>query len=279
MKLSGILSFTLFGASAFAAPHPHSGLARRLERRAAERASRTSNTLNRIEPTYGTDGDVGNDTHVQYSANWAGAVLTSPPSGETFNLVSAQFVVPTPEAPLGGQNSDYSASAWVGIDGDTYSKAIWQSGVDFTISSIGEVSFDAWYEWYPNPAVDISSFSLSSGDVISVTVSSSSSSKASVTMENLSTGQSVTKSASAPSSNSVLGGQNAEWIVEDFNVAGSQVPFADFGSVLFSNAVASTASSSLGTDGAVIMEIKDDNDNILTHTSLPSSSEVQVNYV
>lgn len=45
----------------------------------------------------------------------------------------------------------YAASAWVGIDGDTASNSILQTGVDFYVegSSIG---FDAWYEWYPDYA-------------------------------------------------------------------------------------------------------------------------------
>lgn len=279
MKISGILSITLFGASVFAAPHPNSGLAQRLERRQAARATRTTNPPKLIgSKAYAADKHNGtNITHVQYSSNWAGAVLTAPPAGETFNSVSAQFVVPSPSVPSGGGDGDYSAAAWVGIDGDTYGNAIWQSGVDFTVSG-GEVSFDAWYEWFPGPSVDISDFSFSAGDTISITVSSSDDSDGSVILENVSTGQSITEYASAPSPDAVLGGQNAEWIVEDFDVGGSQVPFADFGTVLFTNAVASTSSQSVGTDGASIIDIKASNGKILTDVTLPSSSQVRVVY-
>ena len=54
--------------------------------------------------------------------------------------MTATFTVPTPSAGTGSGDS-YSASAWVGIDGDTCSTAILQTGVDFTYSD-GSVSYD-----------------------------------------------------------------------------------------------------------------------------------------
>jgi hypothetical protein len=52
-------------------------------------------------------------------------------------------------------------------------------------------------------------------------------------LNNLSSGESITQSVSAPDSSSRLGGQNAEWIVEDFEEGDGLVPFTNFGSVLF----------------------------------------------
>lgn len=274
MKISAIFSITLFAVSAFAAPYSNGGHARRIERRTA-REIRITNPLKVIGSTDALPDT--NATKVEYSSNWAGAVLTAPPAGETFNSVSGQFVVPTPSVPKGGRGGKYSTAIWVGIDGDTYGNAIWQSGIDISVSG-SQISFDVWYEWFPSPSYDIQGFSISAGDIIIITVSSSSKSEGSVTLENISTGQSVTQSASAPNSNAVLGGQNAEWIIEDFDVGGSQVPFADFGTVLFTNAVASTSSQSVGTDDAVIIEMKDSNGNILTDVSLPSSSEIKIVY-
>ena len=59
----------------------------------------------------------------------------------TFKSVTGTFVVPVPKAPSGGSGGFYSASAWVGIDGDTCDTAILQTGIDFTINN-GEVSYD-----------------------------------------------------------------------------------------------------------------------------------------
>lgn len=89
-----------------------------------------------------------NSTNVEYSENWAGAVVIS----EDISEVTATITVPTPSAPSdddsGFGDDEYCASAWVGIDGDTCETAILQTGVDFCYSG-GEVSYDAWYEWYP----------------------------------------------------------------------------------------------------------------------------------
>lgn len=275
MKLSIFLSSAIFAATILAAPRSKRGLADRVQRR----ATRTHLTAppKIIHEADITEGD--NVTHVQYSDNWAGAVLTAPPAGQTFNAVSGQFTVPTASAPSGGSGT-YSASIWVGIDGDTYGNAILQAGVDVTVNSDGSQSYDSWYEWYPDYAQDFSTdqFSFSAGDVISISITSSDSSDGTTVLENLSTGQSVTQQVSAPDSSSTLGGQNAEWIVEDYESGSSLVSFADFGTVVFSNCVASTSSESLGTDGATIIEIQDSNGNVLTDVSLPSSSEVQVVY-
>jgi Peptidase A4 family len=269
MKLSAVLlSHVLLATSVLASPR---GLAERVAQRAA-RTSRHSNTLNVIEESF------VNSTYVQYSSNWAGAVLTAPPAGQTFNAVSATFTIPTPAAPTSGSGS-WAASAWVGIDGDTYQNAILQTGIDFTITKSGgssSISYDAWYEWFPNYAYDFSGITLSAGDVVSVSVVSSSSTSGKATITNLSTSQTVSKSLS---STARLGGQNAEWIVEDFSSGGKLVPFANFGTVDFTSAVAKTNSQSVGTTGATIIDIETSGGTVLTSVSIPSSSEVVVSYV
>ncbi|OCL13515.1 putative aspergillopepsin-2 precursor, partial [Glonium stellatum] len=214
--------------------------------------------------------------HVQYSSNWSGAVLTSPPSGQTFNGVSGRFTVPTPSKGTGSASS-WSASAWAGIDGDTYGNAILQAGTDFTISSGGAVSYDSWYEWYPDYAYDFSGFSVSAGDVIAVSIVASSSSRGTVTLTNESTGKSVSKTLSAPDSSSTLGGQNAEWIIEDYEENGSQVPIADFGTVTFTDCVATTSSQSVGLNGATVIEIEQ-NGQVVTDVTIESSSSVEIQY-
>ncbi|MCJ1241241.1 hypothetical protein MMC14_009245 [Varicellaria rhodocarpa] len=279
MKFSVILlSNVLFATTILAAPRGR-GLEERVARRAAN--TRLTHPLIPVAPPSTTieEGPLDdNATHVQYSSNWAGAVLTAPPAGQTFNAVSAQFTVPTPSVPSGGSSSgSYSASAWVGIDGDTYGAAILQSGIDFTISG-GRVSYDAWYEWYPNYAIDFSGMTMSAGNVISVSVTSTSASAGNVVLENLSTGKTVTQKLSAPSSSSHLGGQNAEWIVEDYESGSSLVSLANFGTVTFTNCVAKTNSESLGTSGATIIEIESSSNQVLTGVSVPSSSQVKVVY-
>ena len=80
---------------------------------------------------------------------------------------TGSFVIPTPKSPSGGGAA--AASAWVGIDGDTYQNALWQTGCDFTVSG-GRTSYDCWYEWIPNAAIDFSGFTPEAGDTIVATV-------------------------------------------------------------------------------------------------------------
>ncbi|KAL1997993.1 hypothetical protein VTN02DRAFT_247 [Thermoascus thermophilus] len=223
--------------------------------------------------------DRENTTHganVQYSGNWAGGVIESPPAGQTFNAVSAVFTVPNPPSSSGSVGRSAAASAWVGIDGDTYQNAILQTGVDLTVDEWGSVSYDAWYEWYPDYAYDFD-LPISAGDVISLSVVASSSSEGTVVIENLTQGQTVTQTLSAPSPSATLGGQNAEWIVEDFQQNGQQVPFANFGTVLFQDTVAKTASETLDASSATILDIRQ-NGQVLTQVTIPSSSEIEVQY-
>src|ERR1700761_3399123 len=142
-SITAVLINVLLATSALAAPRrAGSTLAQRL----AAREARQGNTLQA-----GPSGRVSNVTEaVQFSSNWAGAVITAPPAGQKFTTVSGRFNVPTPSRPAGAGAGSYSASAWVGIDGDTAGNSILQSGIDFTISSSGAISYQAWYEWFPN---------------------------------------------------------------------------------------------------------------------------------
>ena len=74
-----------------------------------------------------------------------------------------------------------------------------------------------------------------------------------------------------------MGGQNAEWIVEDFDSGGSQVQFANFGSVQFTNTAASTAQQAVSVSSAQVIDIKSGN-TVLTDVSIGSNS-VSIKYV
>uniref|UniRef100_A0A093X7Q5 Aspergillopepsin-2 n=1 Tax=Talaromyces marneffei PM1 TaxID=1077442 RepID=A0A093X7Q5_TALMA len=236
-----VTTVALFAVGAFAESSGH-GLAARVAGR---------NRLSHPKQT--------NNTNTDYSSNWSGAVLTSPPSGTTFTSVSAQFTVPTPQAVNGKAGS---SSAWVGIDGDTYTAAILQTGIDFSVDSSGAASFDAWYEWFPDYAYDFSGIDINAGDTIAVSVVANSNTSGTATIENLSTAQT-----------------NAEWIVEDYESGGSLVTLDNFGTVTFTSASAGLSNGeSVGTDGADLIDLEQ-NRRVLTSVSVPSSSEVVVTYV
>lgn len=108
-----------------------------------------------------------------------------------------------------------------------------------------------------------------------MTVDAASKSSGFATVENLSTGVSVTHIF--PSG---LGGDlcefNAEWIVEDFSVNNALAPFADFGTVEFSSAAASRGGNTYEPSGATIMDIYQDR--ILTSSSVTGNT-VTISYI
>lgn len=141
----------------------------------------------------------------------------------------------------------------------------------------GKPSYSAWYEWFPNFAYDFTNFPISGGDVIQVSVHAKSLMTGTATVDNLTKGKSVTHTFTFPGLQLPLCEQNAEWIVEDFLENGTMVPFANFGTVTFSNATAVDNGSEVGPSGATIYDIKQ-NGKVLTHSS-DTSNSVTVQYV
>jgi hypothetical protein len=253
---TNIVIATLFCASAVLAA-PFTELRRERRQTRARRTLRPQNLTSAVE----TDGLAGTDSiNVQYSTNWAGLVLI----GSGYTSVTGTIVVPTPKKPSGGNTrTQYSASAWVGIDGDTCDSAILQTGLDFYIQG-NQVSFDGWYEWYPDYAYNFDSFALSAGDTVQMTVTASSTGSGIATLDNISTGQSVSHSFSGESAS--LCETNAEWIVEDFSEGNSLVPLADFTTVTFTGASAVSHGSTVDTTGATVLDIRQNNQ-VLTSCS------------
>ncbi|KAL9053238.1 MAG: hypothetical protein Q9162_004905 [Coniocarpon cinnabarinum] len=283
--MKAVAGTALLATATFAAP---SRLQDRLARRAAGLTRRAGGVQHDPSPLIHAPapasapqfgGPESNDTRqIEYSGNWAGAVVTSPPAGTTFSKVVGSFAIPEPQPPANAAAGQYSASAWVGIDGDTYPNAILQAGCDFTADTSGAKSYDCWYEWFPNPLTDFDSFTPAAGDVIEVSVAADSPSQGTAVLTNTRTGQSVNQALTAPSANANLGGQNAEWIVEDFSSGGGFVPFANFGNVAITGASATAGSQTVGISGADILDIQQ-NGKILTTTTIVSDSEVDVKYI
>ena len=131
MKFFAVASAFLLAGSAIAAPNT----AKRFENHRRRANARHQGLPNQRLSKPNTEAS--NNTNVDYSSNWAGAVLV----GSGYKSVTGTFTVPTP-------STTGSGSAWVGIDGDTCQTAILQTGIDWTKSG-SSITYDAWYEWYP----------------------------------------------------------------------------------------------------------------------------------
>lgn len=133
----------------------------------------------------------------------------------------------------------------------------------------------AWYEWYPDYSYYFSEISISAGDVIRVNITALSTTSGRVTIENLSNGQSGGKRLGSVYP---ICQENAEWIVEDYSdYKGNLLPFANFTTVTFDNAMAIGNGSTYTPDGAAIFDIQQ-NGQTLTSVSTHGSS-VTITYV
>ncbi|RDW66684.1 acid protease 1 [Coleophoma crateriformis] len=259
MKFAAIASALLLAGSAVAAPNT-------LKRREANEKRVAASRLRKTNPPVYIEGAKTNNSNVEYSTNWAGAVLI----GTGYTSVTGTFTVPTP-------TTSGSGSAWVGIDGDTCGTAILQTGIDWTKSG-SSITYDAWYEWYPDYAYDFSGITLSAGDSITVTVTATSKTAGTATVKNNTTGKTVTHTFSGSVQGSLCE-YNAEWIVEDYESGGSQVSFADFGSVTFTGASAVKSGTTVGVTGATIIDMESTSGTVLTNCGTTGTSEVYCTYV
>lgn len=223
--------------------------------RAPHRSSFNNRTISAVETS--------RNKQVQYSSNWAGAVQI----GKGFTRVDGTITVPSVSG-----DSNSAASAWVGIDGDTCQSAILQTGVSF----YGDGSFDAWYEWIPDYSHSFSGFGMSVGDQIKMYVDASSKTAGVAVLENLTTGKKVSHSFTSPPS--TLCETNAEWIVEDFQSGGQLVPFANFGSVTFTDATAVGSQGTITPNGATVFDIRDPNSGTVETDCGISGGQVTCNY-
>jgi hypothetical protein len=155
------------------------------------------------------------------STNWSGyAVL-----GSSFTWAKGSWVVPV--ANCSGVTRAQYAAFWVGLDGYT-SSTVEQTGTDSDCNG-SNPRYYAWYEFYPNPSIQIG-LSIRPGDVISALVYyNSSGNYFTISLTNETTGQSFNKSAR------VAGAvrSSAEWIMEApcCTFGGGILPMSDFGTV------------------------------------------------
>ncbi|KAJ4397809.1 hypothetical protein N0V93_002046 [Gnomoniopsis smithogilvyi] len=270
MKYSAAISALLCAEVALGARFTE----KRRESRAARQLSQRSGGVRKSQPIIKSDFQSadGNNSYVEYSSNWAGAVIST--TGVT--SVTGTIVVPTLSS--SSSKTETAGSAWVGIDGDTCDTAILQTGIDWYVDG-SSISYDSWYEWYPDYAYDFSGITISAGDSILLTVTATSKTSGSATIENLTTGVTVSETFTDVSDGSLCE-YDAEWIVEDFEECDPDcelVPFADFGTVTFTDVSAVIDGTTTTPADATIIDIEQSN-KVLTSCSA-SSSEVTCTYV
>jgi hypothetical protein len=270
MKLFAVAAALLIAETVLAAPAP--ALQYSAEKKSAIIAKLRARNQARRGSRFkklGEEFTNGTATTVQ-SGNWGGAAIVA--TGVT--QVTGTFVVPKPTKPSGGSSStEYCGAAWVGIDGYNDDDLI-QTGVLWCVQG-SSFLYEAWTEYLPASLIEYSpNIAVTSGQSVTVTATKTGSNAGTTTLK-VSGGSSGTHTFSGQSQ--PIPGDSAEWIVEDFESGGSEVPFANFGTVTFTgcSAIINGVTQTPGGDNAVNIELVENSQ--LTTTTI-SGSTVTVVY-
>jgi len=188
------------------------------------------------------------------SRNWAGYSV----SGGTHTSVTATWTQPA----VAASAAETYAAFWVGLDGDgnVSHDSVEQIGtLGYTFG--GATYYSAWYEMYPYPMQEITSLTISPGDVVTATVLWTGSSTFKLTLRDFTTGQSFTTAVADPKAERV----SAEVIAEAPSDTTGVLPLAPFGLVGFS--AASVDGVSLAAAGASSIDMVDSTGKTIAATS------------
>jgi hypothetical protein len=213
-----------------------------------------SNSSNESQPADATGG---------YKAtNWAGYTVLN----KSFTAVSGSWTVPTV---TGNSSNNTGDAAWIGIGGVSANDLI-QVGTTDNVNTAGAVSDSIFYELLPAAAMEVSSFTVNAGDVMTATIKQTTTNVWSISITDETSDRTYSTTVNYTSSYS-----SAEWIEEDPSYAnGSLVPFDTFTHIIFtgSSATAGGVAASLTSDNASPITLDDNSGNALATPSVVDST-------
>ncbi|HKD07036.1 MAG TPA: G1 family glutamic endopeptidase [Bryobacteraceae bacterium] len=158
------------------------------------------------------------------STNWGGYAVTG--ANGSVTDVKGSWIVPGISGSCPA--TDQYAAFWIGIDGYN-SNTVEQLGTESDCQN-GKPVYYAWFEFYPHLSYLVNTVSVHPGDQFTAEVSAGGKGKFTVSMTNVTTGQSFSTTTKIPSADQ----SSAEWIAEA-PYSGGVLPLADFGSIIFGN--------------------------------------------
>jgi hypothetical protein len=175
--------------------------------------------------------------------NWAGYMAT----GGTYTSISGSWVVPEVTA---GTDPIAADATWIGIGGSKSSDLI-QVGTENTVED-GQVVGNTFYEQLPSSAQSIPTVSVNAGDTVTASIKEVSPGQWTVTIEDVTNGESYSNTVTYASSES-----SAEWIEEaPSDGDGAIMPLDEFGSVAFTDGTT--------TDNGNVVSITDSNAQVVS---------------
>jgi hypothetical protein len=200
------------------------------------------------------------------STNWSGYAVT----GASFTSAKASWIVPATVCT--GVSGDQYASLWVGLDGFD-SNTVEQTGTTSYCAGTTPGSY-VWFEFYPEPALEVGGFAVNPGNVITASVTYVGN-RFTATIANESTGRSYSASASVPGAQR----SSAEWVIEaPATLVGRNteiLPLADFGTGFFGFDYTKQSGTNDATDTAVSGPIGAFGSNVYQINKVGSSSSPQ----
>jgi peptidase A4-like protein len=149
------------------------------------------------------------------SSNWSGYAVTGGPYTKITGAWTVPSVSPTKKA-------TYSSN-WIGIDGFNDNSLI-QTGTEQDYYN-GRAHYNAWWEILPAAETPISSIAVRAGDDMTASITQGSGSTWTITISDVSSGQSFTTNQTYTGALS-----SAEWIEEAPTVGGRIAPLANYSS-------------------------------------------------
>ena len=181
--------------------------------------------------------------------DWSGAAVCRDDKKKSIVAVEATWRVPTSSPPKDFiEGVWYTASSWIGIDGDgekgDMSVDILQAGVDSDVMSYGGTLAwwtGVWWQWVPGNTIYVTNFPVSPGDTIHCVIARAKDSQtnAAISLHNKTNGIAASFPVQAPAG-TVLVGNCAEWIVEKVELVTQTRALANHGAIYFDGAIAHT---------------------------------------
>ena len=215
---------------------------------------------------------------------WSGGIVF-PPDGDSMKWIEGTWTMPDASPPSGAQDGVwYSASTWIGIDGDDGSGDVLQAGCDADVVISGGVTqyqFNPWWEWYPAGSFWISNIPVSLGDQLNclICVQANSTTTASIFLGNGTNSIGSFFAATAPTGTN-LRGNCAEWIVEALEIDTGIPELAQYTPVEFTDCNAGTVGGTTVQAGSGnTINMVDGQNNLISQGQILGPTQVQVTYV
>jgi hypothetical protein len=223
----------------------------------------------------------------QNTKTWSGGVVY-PPRGGRIRWVEGSWTVPQVSAPARAKTKIwYTASCWVGIDGDGSSCDVLQAGCDcdVRVSKRGsQQQCNLWWEWFPAGSSWIRSIKISPGDVMAclICVPGESDISASIFLANLTKRVGCIFSVTAPEG-ILLHGNCAEWIVEALDTNDGKPALANYTPVVFSHCnagvIRGTAAKTKSVGSGKCINIVNSRGKIVSKGKKITRTKLRVSYV